>query len=98
MKEPTETVSFRLAPEFMKILEEQAASEGKKRNDWARRLVIRALTETERSELKDDIETLKKDIRKMRGDFATLGQVLLVKVAKQNAAEVEAWIRQHFTP
>ena len=53
MPKPDETVSFRLPPEFLKLLNDGAAKEGKSRHDWARRLLIRALTDTERTELRD---------------------------------------------
>lgn len=95
MEKTRDTISFRLAPEFLKILNEQAAQEGKSPGEWARRLVIRALTDTERTEIREEVDKLQMEVRAIRGDFATLANVLLVKVAKQNPEEVAVWIKRH---
>jgi hypothetical protein len=91
-------VTFRLAPEYLKILNEEASKEGKSRHAWAKRLLIRALTDTEHTEIKSELEILRKDFKKLRGDVATLGAHLLVKVGNQKSSEAEAWVRQHLAP
>jgi len=98
MSTEKENVSFRLAPEFLKLLVEQAAKDGKSVHLCARRLLIRALTDTERTELRQELENLQQDFDKMRGDLATLGAYLLVEVAKKKPDEAAAWVREHLAP
>ena len=98
MEKQKGTVSFRLAPEFLKLLNDEATKEGKSTGDCARRFLIRALTDTERSELREELEKLRTDFRKMREDWATLSHVLLVKVAKEKPEVAEAWVRENLAP
>ena len=98
MKSPSETLSVRLAPEFLKLLNEEAVKEGKKPSDCARRHLIRALTDANQTELRGELATLHKDFRKMRGDLATLSLYLLVKVGKEKPDVAEAWVRENFSP
>lgn len=98
MEKPNGTVSFRLAPEFLKLLNDEATKEGKSTGDSARRLLIRALTDTERSELREELAKLRTDFRRMREDLATLSLVLLVKVAKEKPEVAEAWVRENLAP
>ena len=91
-------VSVRLEPEFLKLLNDQAAADGKTAGALAKQLLIRALTDTERTELREELAKLQEDFIKMRGDLATLGAYLLVKVAKEKPAEAEAWVREHLAP
>ncbi len=98
MEKQKGTVSFRLAPEFLKLLNDEATKEGKSTGDCARRFLIRALTDTERSELREELAKLRTDFRRMREDLATLSLVLLVKVAKEKPDVAEAWVRENLAP
>ena len=98
MEKTSGTVSFRLAPEYLKLLNDEAAKEGKSAGDCARRLLIRTLTDTERTELREELEALRTDFRKMREDLATVSLKLLVKVGGEEPAEAEAWVRDHLAP
>jgi len=99
MQTPNDTISFRLPAEFLKLLDERAVNDGEKSvNTCARKLVVRALTDTERTELREEVTKLQEDFTKMRGDLATLGAYLLVKVAKEQPQEAEAWVREHLAP
>ncbi len=98
MQTANDTISFRLPAEFLKVLDEQALTEKKSRGAWARHLLIRALTDTERTELREELTKVQEDFLKMRGDLATLGAHLLVKVANEEPAKAEAWVREHLAP
>jgi hypothetical protein len=86
-------VSVRLEPEFLKLLNEQAVKDGKTPGARAKELLIRALTDTERTELREDLAKLQEDFVKMRGDLATLGVYLLVKVGNEKEDDAQAWVR-----
>jgi len=98
MNSPSQTLSVRLAPEFLKLLNEEAERDGKKPSDCARRHLIRALTDANQTELRAEIEQLHKDFRAMRGDLATLSLYLLVKVGKEKPEQAEAWVRENLAP
>ena len=91
-------VSVRLEPEFLKLLNEQAVKDGKTPGARAKELLIRALTDTERTELREDLAKLQEDFVKMRGDLATLGVYLLVKVGNEKEDDAQAWVREHLAP
>lgn len=90
----SDLVSFRLEPEFRRLLNEKAAAHGQPRaNLFARVLVQRALTDTAATELHSDLAGLKVDLRKVREDIATVAFVLLVKLGKEEPEKAKAWIR-----
>ena len=97
-EKPSDMVSFRLAAEFLKTLGDEAAREDESPNVCARRLLVRALTNTGQEELRHEFEELRAEQRKLREDFATLANVLLVRVAKEDPKKAEAWIREHLAP
>lgn len=91
----SELVSFRLDPEFRRILNEQAAAEGQPRaNLFARVLVQRALTDATNAELRHELAGVKGDVRKVREDIATVAFVLLVKLGKEDPEKAKAWVRE----
>lgn len=98
MQNTENTISFRLPPEYLSLLKDQAEKEGKTHHEWAKRLLIRMLTETERAELRAEMGKLQKDFKKMRGDLATLGMYLLVKVGEETHEEAQAWVRENLAP
>lgn len=91
----SDLVSFRLEPEFRRLLAERAAAEGQPRaNLFARVLVQRALTDTTDAELRHELSAVKADVRKVREDIATVAFVMLVKLAKEDPEKAKAWIRE----
>ena len=90
----TDLVSFRLDPEFRRLLVAEAERQGHpKPNTFARSLVQRALTNADHQELKHEIEALRSEIRKTREDIATVALALLVKAGHEDPQKAEAWIR-----
>lgn len=75
MEKLREAISFRLEPEFFELLSAQAVKEGRSASACARGLLIRALTDPEPTELrnelkevKDELDKAQKELRKVRGD------------------------------
>lgn len=95
-KEPeSDLVSFRMEPEFRRLLAEKSAAQGQPRpNLFARILVQRALTDTGNAELRSELNELKTSLRKVRDDIATVAFVLLVKLAKEDPEKAKAWVRE----
>lgn len=91
----SELVSFRLDPEFRRLLNEKASAQGQPRaNLFARVLVQRALTDTTDAELRHELAGVKADLRKVREDIATVAFVLLVKLGKEDPEKAKAWVRE----
>jgi len=91
----SDLVSFRLEPEFRRLLNEKAAANGQPRaNLFARVLVQRALTNTADAELRHELASLKADLQKVREDIATVAFVMLVKLGKEDPEKVKAWVRE----
>jgi|GEM_PF-3262744 len=94
-----DTISFRMDAEFRQLLRSEATKNNQpKMNLYARSLVQKALTGGDWMEQKGELEALRKELRKLRGDIATLAFVLLVKTAKEEPAQAEAWVRNNLAP
>jgi hypothetical protein len=95
---PTERFSLRLAPEHLKLLQDEADKLGSKPSVLASALLIRALSDAKTDELRGEVEQLRKDLQRMWEDIANLGAVLLVKAGKEDPEKARAWIRKNFRP
>lgn len=109
MAKPSQPVTIRIASEFLKQLKDEAERDGCNLSDSARRHLLRSLTGSDSAELRSELEEFRAEFRaenkklhdalkKMRGDLATLGAHLLIKVAQDDEAEAEAWVREHLAP
>ena len=95
-------VSFRLDAEAAAELARKATEEGQGHNILARELMLAGLTRP--SEDAYDLDLLRVDIanirvqleqvRKLRGDFATAINLLLVKAGQLSIDQAEAWVRR----
>lgn len=124
--ETSESISFRLPAQVTK----QLAAEGEKyqmsRDDYARRLVLDAVGDTDREELRielaqvremleqltrvserdgrmgasdkssqsvrDEIEAVRKELRRLRGDVASISVALLVHAGKVTFEDAKEWV------
>ena len=77
-KEPPQPVSFRLAPYYLKRLVEGGKPYGMSAGEYARRIVIEALEDTERLRLRDEVSALRAELERVRSDLATAVEALLV--------------------
>lgn len=93
-------ISFRLPPEVYELLEQSAAAAGTTINKYAQGLVIEALTQPNRAVETADLESIHREIKKLREDFATamVGQFVIINKALPEARrtsqeKIEAWVR-----
>ncbi len=91
MSEKTETVSFRLPATFSKELRDQAARLDESPGEYARRLVMDALTNRHQQELAE----LRDTVASLRDDVATAVTALLVNDGKTSPTEAEEWVRKN---
>jgi len=98
MAKPTERLSLRLAPEHLKLLQDEAESLGTKPSVLASALLVRALSDAKTDELRNEMEQLRKELQRMWEDIANLGVVLLVKAGNEDPEKARAWIRKNFRP
>lgn len=98
MPNPTERFSLRLAPEHLKLLQEEADALGTRPSSLASALLVRALSDAKSDELRAEVEQIRKDLQRMWEDIANLGVVLLVKAGHEDPEKARAWIRKNFRP
>jgi hypothetical protein len=99
----SETISFRLPAELVEELVELASDHNARHNlrgdsalsrtEFAKRLFIDALTDSEREKTRAELARLADEVCKLREDIATVLTSLLVNIAKADQREVEAWVR-----
>lgn len=94
MQNRTTSVSFRLASTYAKLLAERAEKQGDSVGEHARRLVIDALTDAGREELRDQVGELTKLVHTLREDLATAAVALLSQKASYTRDEAEAWAKR----
>ena len=94
MKTEKETVSFRLAPDLVKRLDDEAGKRPASRGDAARRIVVDFLTDAKREALLAEIQELRNEVMRQREDFATAMVALLTREGPVPAEEAMAWVRK----
>ena len=96
MKPASESVSFRVSPELSKRLEAEATKHGMSRGEYARRLMIDALEDTEREHLRHELAELRGEVGKLREDVATAVMALLTRAGPVSVEEAKAWVKSRF--
>jgi hypothetical protein len=94
-------VSFRVEPEYLQVLEIEAARRQLKRTEYARQIFCHALTEkqiqqAQLEELRDDVQRLNHGVDELRRGMVEMFFQLLVQVCKIKETEAEEWIREVF--
>ena len=97
-KEESVSASTRVSPEVKRLLDAEAERRGQNVSDFLRRMIVETLSGSATDELRQEIQELRSELLKVRGDLATLAQVLLVKVAKEDPDKALAWIRKNLGP
>lgn len=95
MAEPTVSLTFRFPSEFVEALDEQAKRRGETRHTAARRLVIEALHDTARDELRGEFAELRQTLALLREDLATACVALLTRQQPVSREQAEAWVRDN---
>jgi hypothetical protein len=87
------TVSFRFPAElseFGQALQLEASKRGMKANEYARNLVIGALSNTAQDEFREELEKLRSQVKKGREDLAKLAILLLTTSRTMGTDEARA--------
>lgn len=95
MAAATRPVSFRLDEQYLERLKKEAAKYGMSAGDFARRLVIDTLEDTERRKVHDELRDVKRQIAELRDDVATAALALLVGAGKTEKEEAREWVQAH---
>lgn len=98
--EPTSTVSFRLPASFAEQLVLRAKATGQRPGEYVRELVVKNLTDDSEKSLDEQnaeaINAIRSLANLLRGDVATLTNVLLIEVAKWPPQKAKNWVEQTF--
>lgn len=94
-------LSFRLEPNFLRQLEEEAARRRLKPTELARKLVTDGLSRQDLvtarfDELRDSMADLREEVGQLRGHFAELLYQIMVIVAKVDEDEARQWAEEVF--
>jgi hypothetical protein len=89
------TVGFRLGQDHLALLEQGAAAYGMSVHEYARRLVVDVLEDTERERVRDEVKRVGTEVQKLRRDVATSLETLLLNLTKASEDEIRQWVSQH---
>lgn len=94
-------LSFRVEPNFLRLLEQEAGRRRLKPTECARQLVTEGLTrerqlEARFDELRDSMADLREEVGQLRGHFAELLYQIMVIVAKVDEDEARQWAEEVF--
>ena len=95
---PAETISFRLSPEHMKMLETAASKRGMGRNAYARALAVDGLESGEGLRLHEDIAQVRRLLLLIGEDMATMALALLLNAGRiGQEEEAREWVLTNFS-
>lgn len=94
-------VSFRVEPEYLQVLEIEAARRKLKRTEFARQLFCTALTEGQTreaqiEEIRGDLQRLGQEVGKLRRNMGELLYQVLVMGVKASEDEAREWVGELF--
>ena len=91
-----ETVSFRVPLQFRADLLRRASADQVSPGDFARKTPIAFLEDTHRERLEAELSDVTHEVQRLRGDLATIAEVLLVLVSGGSVSPTEAqvWVEE----
>lgn len=95
-KATSESLSFRLTPPLMKLLEQRADDERISRGEMARKLLTEALTDARADECRLCMDKLADGLLRLREDLATAVAALLTRDGPVAVEEAKGWVRKNF--
>jgi hypothetical protein len=95
LPQKTVTVGFRMGQDHLALLEQGAAAYGMSVHEYARRLVIGVLEDTERERIRDEVKRVGTEVQKLRRDVATSLETLLLNLTKATDEEIRQWVSEH---
>ena len=107
MSRPTETVSFRMDQELLKIVDKRRKAFGDSRGEFLKRIVIRVLLEHDHTEICDQILRVREAVDRLEdqqeahnheltGHLKRLSFVLLSSLAEMPSDDIEITIKRIF--
>jgi hypothetical protein len=93
MRKKTMAVAFRLPVSELTLLTEEAAKYGLSPGSYARRLVLQAITDTDRLRLFDELTELRQTVLRLRDDLGTATIALLADAGKASAEEATEFVK-----
>lgn len=89
-----DTVTFRLPPDLMQVLERRAKqSKGLSAHQLARHVVIDYLKDTRSQQVTDELIELQNELNRLRDNLASAIKIMLLKAGKINdEREAERWV------
>lgn len=93
-RKPAENITFRLSAQHMRQLEQAAAELGMSRGEYARSLLVAALSNTTAQVVETKLGEIQKEIKRSRLDLAKATVALLVQAAKMPPKDAEQWVRE----
>lgn len=95
MGQLSQTISFRVDGEFALELERRAVKDGISRGDYARRLVIAALTNDPAEETRNRVAEMQDQLQRMREEYWSGINAMLVWVGKMDPNDAANHIQNH---
>lgn len=92
MASGTTPVSFRLDEQYLDRLKKESSKYGMSAGDYARRVVLDALEDTEQRKVQDELRDVKRELAELRDDIATAVFALLVGAGKIEKGEARDWV------
>ena len=89
------SISFRISTDYGKRLKEAAAKRGQSSGQYALSLVVAALEDEEREQMRDEIRQLREEVRRVREDLATITTVLLSRTGPVSVDDAKKWVKQN---
>lgn len=93
MSTGTRPVSFRLDEQYLERLKKEAAKYGMSTGDYARRIVIDTLEDTDKRRMEDAMREVKREIGDLRTDLATSVVALLIGAGHVENNEAREWVQ-----
>ncbi len=95
MRKKPKTVGFQLDEEYLKRLEDEAAKVGMSAGQYARRLVMDALDDTERKVIKEEISELNEKVEDLRLCLADSTELILVATKNITKERAREWVDEN---
>ena len=95
MKTKPKTVGFQLDEEYLERLEKEAAKFQMSAGQYARRLVMDALDDTERQVIKEDISELNENVEDLRLCLAASVEAILAATKNVTKERAREWVDQN---
>ena len=107
MSRPTETVSFRMDQEILKIVDKRRKAFGDSRGEFLKRIAIRVLLKHDHTEMNDQILLVREAVDRLEdqqelqnheltGHLRRLSFVLLSSLAEMSSHDIEVTIKRIF--